>query len=277
MARSRRITKFYCVARKKLPQFQISIVQKLCLDQNLILVYYSNIVRNFIEFWSIVFELLTFGFEDVFCSNLAARYYALKSQKRDIFNYVVIFCMGPNNKVHVVWFPHGVKNCIWRSLCGSVLKSDEWAWMILEGYRRAFISLAARDWLVSTELCMRPAWRLSMYIFMIRVYYHAWSSLTNKPDLHWAWGRRLRGSISLEILWLSDKPFCRAKYKTSHHSHPPMIFIAVLNESQDPTLNSTVKKVIFLPFGRDLTSLWPPDVCSPLTLKQQWQSSVRNI
>jgi hypothetical protein len=33
-----------------------------------------------------------------------------------------------------------------------------------------------------------------------------------------------------------------------------MIFIAVLNESQDPT--STVKEVVVPPFGGDLTSLF---------------------
>jgi hypothetical protein len=38
-----------------------------------------------------------------------------------------------------------------------------------------------------------------------------------------------------------------------------MIFITVLNESQDQTLTSMVKKVGFPPFGRDLTSL----ACSP--------------
>jgi succinate dehydrogenase hydrophobic anchor subunit len=74
--------------------------------------------------------------------------------------------------------------------------------MILEGYWQAFISLAAREieCLVTTELCMQPAWRLSMYIFTIRVYYHAWSSLADKPDLRWARGCGLHGIILCEIL-----------------------------------------------------------------------------
>jgi hypothetical protein len=39
-----------------------------------------------------------------------------------------------------------------------------------------------------------------MYVFMIHVYYHAWSSLTDKPDLQrWERGRRLRGMSCILI------------------------------------------------------------------------------